>query len=152
MIVYKQVTGYTQSTIDLTLSVVDSDAGFTVCGGIAQTGVDSTGLIATGFCISGSDGYLFDQSGNFFGGYQPNNPFNITLHLKTGDNFSYFHNDKIIANNLHSNDNIEFLKFEKENASLNASIIGQPDERFTFSFLTFSGDALFYNGELIGYT
>lgn len=151
MIVYKQVTGYKQSTIDLTISVGDTDAGFTVCGGLAETGVGSTGLITTGFCISGSDGYLFDTSGNFFGGYQPNTPFNLQIHLKTGDKWSYFHNGKIIANDLYLDENVEFLKFEKENASLSATIFGQPDQRFTLGFLTFSGDALLYTGELIAY-
>ena len=149
MIVYKKISSYTQSEIDLTFSSSNTEEVFTVCGGLAETGVGSTGLVTAGFCFSGYDGYLFDQSGNFFGGYQPNKPFSLQVHLKTGNTLSYFQNGQLIANNLHVEENVEYIKLEKENMSSTATVYGQPHEKFTLPFLMLSGGAISLSGELV---
>lgn len=54
--------------------------------------------------FSGVSGYLFDQSGRFFGGYQKNKTFTITgdvFHTAgDGNRFSYGTSDYLVANNV----------------------------------------------------
>tara|TARA_R110000787_G_scaffold78925_1_gene172394 strand:+ start:1294 stop:1788 length:495 start_codon:yes stop_codon:yes gene_type:complete len=65
--------------------------------------------------FSGHSGYLFDQSGSFFGGYRRGETFTISGNYFFGDTtlvgkvttdenatgrFSYYHNDNLIANNI----------------------------------------------------
>ena len=51
--------------------------------------------------FSGKEGYLFDQSGNFFGGYQSGLPFTMSVHYDwTNTGFKYYFGDVLIANDL----------------------------------------------------
>ncbi len=148
---YKQITGYSQSIINLDFNVQDSINGFVLAGGLAETGVNYTGFISTGFLISGFDGYLFDQSGRFFGGYSADTPFNIQLHLKTGSGWSYYHNGCLIANQMNLNSEVEYLEFTRSDAAAGASVQGQPDQAQLVDFLMYTGHALFFSGGLLVY-
>lgn len=57
-------------------------------------------LLETGLSFSGINGYLFDQSGNFFGGYTPNEEFSIQIHKKNYFDFSYSSGGVLMNNDV----------------------------------------------------
>jgi hypothetical protein len=103
MKVYQQISGKEKSIVNLDILVDNTYSGFLVAAGtgdvVAGEG-GSTGLLNSGFVFSGYEGYVFDQSGRFVGGYAPNIPVNISVHMKEDDSYSYFINDSLIANNM----------------------------------------------------
>jgi len=96
MFVYKDITGYSRSIIDLTLNVADAYSGFHVAIGAGTNA--GGGLDYSGIMYSGYEGYIFDQSGDFVGGYAQGNPFIITSHLHDDNHVSYYINDVLIKN------------------------------------------------------
>ena len=51
--------------------------------------------------FSGKEGFVFDQSGNFFAGYASGVPFDIQIHHDyTNKTFSYYNGGVLIANGL----------------------------------------------------
>lgn len=78
---------------DITVGIPES--GFSLT--IGQSGqVDN-------LSFSGVSGYLFDASGNFFGGYQKNRPFNISGYFffeGEEGRYSYFYDNLLVANNM----------------------------------------------------
>ena len=96
---------------------------------IMETGV---GVEVDLIQFSGVSGYLFDQSGNFFGGYQSGTPFQMSIHYdKTNTGFKYYCEGVLMANNMASNvgsldeiaNQIEFEKYG--NSSLSVSVSGR---------------------------
>tara|TARA_Y100000401_G_scaffold29357_1_gene21422 strand:+ start:7695 stop:8102 length:408 start_codon:yes stop_codon:yes gene_type:complete len=75
--------------------------------------------------FSGQEGYLFDQSGNFFGGYQSGSPFELSVFYDHSNRtFSYYHDNKFIANSLDvtgasvlDTGNVNFIMFDKHGDS-----------------------------------
>ena len=127
MKVYQQVTGKEQSIVNLDILVENTYSGFYVAAGTGDvvTGEGgSTGLLNSGFVFSGYEGYVFDQSGRFVGGYAPNVPVNISVHMKSDDTYSYFIDDVLIANNVSGSTGFDYIEFEKHgDASLNIEYI-----------------------------
>lgn len=150
MKVYQQISGYKESVINLTVTAENTNSYFSVAVG---NGFDSgaiTGLHNTGFVVSGQNGYLFDQSGNFFAGYQPEIPFTISVHNTAGNRLMYYYNDKIISNNTYKSADVDYIEFDKNNASLLISVIGETagNEGLMLStgdILAFGGDFLYYS-------
>ena len=65
---------------------------------LLETGASSEGELVK---FSGRQGYLFDQSGNLWGGYKSGVPFDFQIHYDYYDKtFSYYSEDTLIANGL----------------------------------------------------
>ncbi len=120
MKVYQQISGKEKSIVNLDILVDNTYSGFLVAAGtgdvVAGAG-GSTGLLNSGFVFSGYEGYVFDQSGRFVGGYAPNIPVNISVHMKEDDSYSYFINDSLIANNMSGSTGFDYIEFEKHGES-----------------------------------
>ena len=120
MKVYQQISGKEKSIVNLEILVDNTYSGFLVAAGtgdvVAGEG-GSTGLLNSGFVFSGYEGYVFDQSGRFVGGYAPNIPVNISVHMKEDDSYSYFINDSLIANNMSGSTGFDYIEFEKHGES-----------------------------------
>lgn len=120
MKVYQQISGKEKSIVNLDILVDNTYSGFLVAAGtgdvVAGEG-GSTGLLNSGFVFSGYEGYVFDQSGRFVGGYAPNIPVNISVHMKEDDSYSYFINDSLIANNMSGSTGFDYIEFDKHGES-----------------------------------
>lgn len=120
MKVYQQISGKEKSIVNLDILVDNTYSGFLVAAGtgdvVAGEG-GSTGLLNSGFVFSGYEGYVFDQSGRFVGGYAPNIPVNISVHMKEDNSYSYFINDSLIANNMSGSTGFDYIEFEKHGES-----------------------------------
>jgi hypothetical protein len=120
MKVYQQISGKEKSIVNLDILVDNTYSGFLVAAGtgdvVAGEG-GSTGLLNSGFVFSGYEGYVFDQSGRCVGGYAPNIPVNISVHMKEDDSYSYFINDSLIANNMSGSTGFDYIEFEKHGES-----------------------------------
>ena len=122
MKVYQQVTGKEESIVNLDILVENTYSGFSVAAGTGNAGGD--GLLNSGFVFSGYEGYVFDQSGRFVGGYAPNIPVNISVHMKSDNTYSYFIEDALIANNVSGSTGFDYIEFEKHgDASLDIEYI-----------------------------
>lgn len=118
MKVYQQITGAEECTIELDVLVEDSYSGFCISAGTGNSNGD--GLLNSGFFFSGSEGYIFDQSGRFVGGYEADNTFNILIHSKSDDTYSFFIDDILIANNYSGSTGFDYIEFDKHgSANLN---------------------------------
>jgi hypothetical protein len=115
MKVYQNVTGVEESTIEFNTSIEDSFSGFSIAAGTGNAGGD--GLLNTGFVFSGSEGYIFDQSGRFVGGYESKEVFNILVHCKSNNTMSFFINDVLIANNYSALTGFDYIEFDKHGES-----------------------------------
>jgi len=120
MKVYQRVTGYERSILDLEISVDNYSSGIAsgfliaIGDGLYVTGAGgSTGLANSGIMFSGHNGYIFDQSGRFVGGYYPDSNTEISIHNKNDGTFSYFINGDFIANNMNGLTGFEVIEFEK---------------------------------------
>jgi hypothetical protein len=98
-----------------------------------KTGIDSVFKSANLVTISGQEGYLFDQSGNFFGGYQSGTPFSLEIQYDyTNKTFSYYLDDVLMANSLDvtgytilTNGAVNLIMFDKHaNSSLAMNTTG----------------------------
>jgi hypothetical protein len=68
---------------------------------IMETGVDGSFKTANLISFSGQEGYLFDQSGNFFDGYTSGVPFDLQIHHDfTNKTFSYYKDGILMGNGL----------------------------------------------------
>ena len=97
--------------------VANTYSGFIVAGGTGEITESSTGLLNSGFVFSGYDGYIFDQSGKFVGGYQPDVPINLSVHAKGDETFSYFLDGVMIANDYFTPTGIDYVEIDKRGAS-----------------------------------
>ena len=134
MIISGNFPEFKNCKFDVSIEVGTPISGFNFA--IMQTGLHGssafTGLKIAEF--SGREGYLFDQSGNFFGGYQSGVPIDISIHYDyavTG--FNYYLKDTLIGNNLSSHTGIGILKETPNHIS------GQKYDNSTFS-VSITGD------------
>jgi hypothetical protein len=99
--------------------LIDSPlSGFSLYFG--DTGV--SGSFTTGFGFYGSGGMIFDNSGNFFGGYHSGRQTQIEGSL-FGDRLSYFYNGSLINNNFPSDTFFNAIEFDKhQETQLNLNI------------------------------
>lgn len=84
---------------DITLNIKKNTESFEVHIGRYSSEAEELGnLLETGISFSGENGYIFDQDGVFFGGYKPNVDCKLSIVKKDYDNFSYYFNGSLIAN------------------------------------------------------
>lgn len=132
MKVYQNVTGYSKSVFDFQVSL-DQSSLFSIAIGFTNDGGQS--LYNTGFVISGYEGYIFDKSGNFVGGYSKNKSFNLLVNQHEENYYSCFIDNKLVNNYLLGDNLINCVEFDKEQDS-NSSIVfshkGKDILNFTF--------------------
>tara|TARA_R110002020_G_scaffold266011_1_gene480856 strand:- start:1864 stop:2271 length:408 start_codon:yes stop_codon:yes gene_type:complete len=99
MITSGSLKGFENSTYNVEVTVNSPLSGFEFS--LMETGDDGGWKSANMVSISGKEGYLFDQSGNFFGGYESGVPFNLKVYYDYNlATFSYYHEDVLMANSL----------------------------------------------------
>lgn len=77
-------------------------SGFSIAFGITgESGVFSTGVV-----FSGRKGFVFDQKGNFFGGYYSGRQLEIEGSL-FNNRLSYFYNGSLVSNNIQINNSYQ---------------------------------------------
>ena len=119
---------FENSIFDVAIVVDDPANGFEFS--IMETGLDGSTFTEVDLIqFSGSEGYLFDQSGNYFGGYQSGGPFDMSIHYdRTTTGFKYYFQDVLVANNLKVNTGVleeranivQFEKYGNSTLSINA--------------------------------
>jgi hypothetical protein len=118
MKIYQQITGAEECTIQFSTLVENSFSGFCIAAGTGNANGD--GLLNTGLIFSGSEGYIFDQSGRFVGGYEADQVFDILVHSKSNNTFSFFIDGTLIANNYHCPTGFDYIEYDKHgSANLN---------------------------------
>tara|TARA_R100000734_G_C3310066_1_gene100803 strand:- start:889 stop:1284 length:396 start_codon:yes stop_codon:yes gene_type:complete len=96
MITSGEFSPFKNSIYNVSLSINSPDSGFELR--LLETGASSEGELVK---FSGNRGYIFDQSGNFWGGYQSGVPFDLEIHYNYHDKtFSYYSDNILIANGL----------------------------------------------------
>ena len=133
MLISGNFSKFKTSKFDVTIEVGTPISGFNFA--IMETGLDGSAFTGVKIAeFSGREGYLFDQGGNFFGGYQSGVPFDISVHYDyatTG--FKYYFEDVLMANNLTSHTGKGVLKETPNHIS------GQKYDNSTFS-VSITGD------------
>ncbi len=109
MKVYSQQNLHSDFTANLEFTINSPSEIFAFSVGLGT----GEGFFQTGFSFSGYNGYLFDQSGNFFGGYQSGKSFSIQANVFDGNRLSYFYNDTLIANNIAVATGLNCFEFNK---------------------------------------
>lgn len=130
MIINESLSDYQNAIYDISLIVNSPDSGFELS--LFESGKFYSSNLIT---FSGADGYLFDQSGNFFGGYRSGVPFDLEVHYDyVNSTFSYYKDDTLIANGLDitgksngaTDKSINSLSFDKNGTSeVSLSVTGQ---------------------------
>lgn len=111
MPLYQELESFEKRILSFQVTVDSPKSGFLLAGGVEY---DSG--FQTGFAFSGSEGYIFDNAGLFFGGYESGIPFGITMHFFQEDRYSYFFNDVLVANNR-TGGYISDIEFDKRGSS-----------------------------------
>ena len=131
MIVSGSLPNYHNSIYDINLSLDTPISGFEFS--LMETGIDGSFKTANMITFSGSEGYLFDESGQFFGGYESGTPFSLQVYYDyTNKTFTYYKDDVLIANRMFttgqtvlSSGAINHVKFDKHsNSEISLSVSG----------------------------
>lgn len=118
------LSGFKNSIIDMDVYIDNPYSGFKLTA--METG-DGTRYDV--FSFSGNEGYLFDQSGSFFGGYKSGSYLNIQAHFDFDNSkFKYYFDGDLISNDMGAITSlkpINCIEFEKYNDSrLEVSVTG----------------------------
>ena len=116
--------GYNLGFQDQSFSfAADITVGVPQSGFLFQIGQSGSNYFSN-VSFSGISGYIFDQSGNFFGGYQKGIPFKISGNYFFDDHtgrYSYYYNNVLVANNIHGStgfvDNVRFEDYGDLNSA-----------------------------------
>lgn len=96
MITTGNLSNYQNAIYDISLSINSPLSGFELS--LSETGKFYRSDLIT---FSGAEGYVFDQSGNFFGGYGSGVSFDLEVHHDyINSSFSYYQDGVLIANGL----------------------------------------------------
>ena len=96
MITTGNLSNYQNAIYDISLSINSPLSGFELS--LSETGKFHSSDLIT---FSGAEGYVFDQSGNFFGGYGSGVSFDLEVHHDyMNSSFSYYQDGVLIANGL----------------------------------------------------
>jgi hypothetical protein len=123
------LTNYQNAVYDISVTVNNPLSGFEFS--LAETGKFYSSQLVT---FSGVEGYLFDQSGNFFGGYASGTPFDLTVYHDYANNtFSYYKDEILIANKLDitgaskgaTDNSINCVFLEKNDSQITVAVSGQ---------------------------
>ena len=124
MIVSGTLPDYQNSIYDINLSLDSPISGFEFS--LMETGINGgTFKTANIITFSGSEGYLFDESGQFFGGYESGKPFSLKVFYDhTNKTFTYYKDDILMANRMFttghsvlSDGSINHVSFDKHSDS-----------------------------------
>jgi len=143
-------SGFKNSIINIELIVDSPYSGFEVS--LMESGKFHSSKLIT---FSGSEGAMFDQSGNFFGGYKSGSALDLKVHYDySRSGFAYYFEDTLIANNLdatgvsdgatdgsinavsfkkHGNSTVSVVADGDARTSLSKECIGQIESRITES-------------------
>ena len=116
------LSGFNNSIVDMSVYIDNPYSGFELTA--METG---NGTRYNIFTFSGSQGYVYDQSGRFFAGYKSGTSLDLKVHYNyNGQLFSYYYDDNLVSNNmvpLTANKSIDSIEFDRHNNStLEASI------------------------------
>ena len=90
---------FTNSIYDVQLDIGSPIDGFEFS--LIETGTIPSFEAINLVTFSGKEGFVFDQSGNFFAGYISGVPLDLEIHYDyTNKTFSYYHGGVLIANGL----------------------------------------------------
>ena len=118
MKVLSTIKNYQSFSFKANITPRSPESGFSFAFG--ETG--TLGTFSTGIVFSGTSGLVFDQSGNFFGGYYSGRSLEIEGHF-FGDRLSYFCNGVLINNNLPITNSFDCVEFDKiGNSQLNLQL------------------------------
>jgi|TARA_Y100000004_G_scaffold100311_1_gene112447 hypothetical protein len=127
MIVTGSLSNFQNSTYDISISVDSPISGFE----FSLMGTGAGGAANNMVTFSGQEGYMFDQSGNFFGGYKSGVPIDLFVYYDhTNKSFSYYKNDVLISNNMRvtgtvANSSINHISFTKHaNSTASFTVTG----------------------------
>ena len=96
MITTGNLSNYQNAIYDISLSINSPLSGFELS--LSETGKFYSSDLIT---FSGAEGYVFDQSGNFFGGYSSGVSFDLEVHHDyINSSFSYYQDGVLIANGM----------------------------------------------------
>ena len=113
MKIYKDFDTIEDQMISSSITINSPESGFSLAFGFLSGG----NTFQTGFAFSGYSGMLFDQSGNFYGGYSKGVQFDLNIHFFAAEErISYFFEDTLISNNIYQIKKLPFLdsvEFEK---------------------------------------
>jgi hypothetical protein len=157
-------SGFKDSIINIELIVDSPYSGFEVS--LMESGKFHSSKLIT---FSGSEGAMFDQSGNFFGGYKSGSALDLKVHYDySRSGFAYYFEDTLIANNLKTtgvsdgatDGSINAVSFKKHGNS-SISVVADGDARTTLAKeatdqielnITDSMDLATNGSMLVGYT
>ena len=129
-----EIANYKNAVYDLDITVNDPANGFRL--DLMETGSSSQRTLVT---FSGYQGYLFDQSGNFFGGYDSGGQATSSggggntqrpSRVSVDKTFSYYHDTVLMANGLDitgyvTDGKVNAVRFDGyNNGSLSFSVSG----------------------------
>lgn len=142
------VDSYFVADLEFRLEVPDSGFSFSFGSG------SNVNNFVTGLSFSGSGGYLFDQSGNFFGGYKSGELFEIQVHCFDFERASYFYNKKLMANNVQMNASVNAILFDKYGDSslkmrISSRAIEEPEATISEDAVLFDSSAIVFDGSTI---
>tara|TARA_R100000734_G_C3314598_1_gene106223 strand:- start:629 stop:1885 length:1257 start_codon:yes stop_codon:yes gene_type:complete len=129
-------SGFKDSIINIELIVDSPYSGFELS--LMESGKFNSSKLVT---FSGSEGVMFDQSGNFFGGYKSGSALDLKVHYDySSSGFAYYFEDTLIANNLETtgvsdgatDSSINAVSFTKHGNST-VSIVAKGDARTTLA-------------------
>lgn len=117
--------GFKNSVIDVDVYIDKPFEGFSFT--VAETGA---GVKYDLFSFSGQQGYIVDQSGQFFGGYRSGEYINIKTHYDYDNSkFKYYFNNELMANDMvatTASKVANYIEFEKYgNSTLQVNATGQ---------------------------
>lgn len=123
MIESGNLSKYGNSSYNINFTVDSPISGFEFS--LMETGIDGSFKSANLVTISGKEGYLFDQSGNFFGGYRSGVPIPLKIDYDyKNSTFSYYHDNVLMASALDvtgaavfNGGGVNLVMFEKHGAS-----------------------------------
>jgi hypothetical protein len=99
MITSGSLPDYKNCYYEVGFNIDSPDSGFAFH--LMESGIDGTFKEAQLVSISGKDGYLFDQSGKFFCGYESGVNFEMQIFYDhTNKSFSYYYEDVLMSNSL----------------------------------------------------
>ena len=132
MITTGNLSNYQNAIYDISVSVDSPLSGFELS--LSETGEFYSSDLIT---FSGKEGYVFDQSGNFFGGYRSGISFDLEVHHDYINNsFSYYQDGVLIANGMDitgqtngaTDKSVNCLIFNKHgNSEFSLSVSGQSE-------------------------
>ena len=147
MKIYNSIEVIADCVINADFAINSPDSGFSF-----YLGHGESSSFITGFGFYGYSGYLFDHSGNFFGGYSSGAQFKLSCHLFDEEQrVSYFYNDVLMNNNLLFKNNLTVtsVEFDKINNSTVLIFVDDKIEQGLYALADYNGNNLISSDNLL---